>query len=78
MQELIHSDAELERIFKLVTSIKGVGPVLTTELLIYTQQFTHMTTPKQLACYSGVAPFTHTSGTSIRGGQALLILPICS
>ena len=67
MQELIHSDTELERIFQLVTSIKGVGPVLTTELLIYTQQFTRMTTPKQLACYCGVAPFTHTSGTSIRG-----------
>ena len=67
MQELIHSDSELERIFQLVTSIKGVGPVLTTELLIYTEQFTRMTTPKQLACYCGVAPFTHTSGTSIRG-----------
>lgn len=67
MQELIHSDTELERIFQLVTSIKGVGPVLTTELLIYTQQFTRIYTPKQLACYCGVAPFSHTSGTSIRG-----------
>lgn len=26
-----------------------------------------MTNVKQLACYCGVAPFTHTSGTSVRG-----------
>lgn len=38
MQELISGDEELNRIFQLVTSIKGVGPVLTTELLIYTHQ----------------------------------------
>lgn len=67
MQELISGDEELNRIFHLVISIKGVGPVLATELLIYTHQFTRMATPKQLACYCGVAPFAHTSGTSIRG-----------
>jgi transposase len=67
MQELISSDPELKRIFELVTSVKGVGQVLATELLIYTHKFTRMTNVKQLACYCGVAPFTHTSGTSIRG-----------
>lgn len=67
MQELIATDAELNQVFLLVTSIKGVGTVLATELLIYTQRFTRMTNAKQLACYCGVAPFTHTSGTSIRG-----------
>lgn len=67
MQELIHSDAELKQIFVLATSVKGVGQILGTELLIYTHKFTRMTNAKQLACYCGVAPFTHTSGTSIRG-----------
>jgi transposase len=67
MQELIHGDEELNRIFQLITSIKGVGQVLATQLLVYTNQFTRMVTAKQLACYCGVAPFTHTSGTSIRG-----------
>ena len=67
MQELIHSDAELKQIFVLATSVKGVGQILATELLIYTHKFTRMTNAKQLACYCGVAPFTHTSGTSIRG-----------
>jgi transposase len=67
MQQLISSDTELKQIFTLATSVKGVGPVLATELLIYTHKFTRMTNVKQLACYCGVAPFTHTSGTSIRG-----------
>jgi transposase len=67
MQQLINSDEELKEIFTLATSVKGVGPVLATELLIYTHKFTRMTNVKQLACYCGVAPFTHSSGTSIRG-----------
>lgn len=67
MQELVANDPELTTIFALATSVKGVGKVLATELLIYTHKFTRMTNVKQLACYCGVAPFTHTSGTSIRG-----------
>lgn len=67
MQELISDDEELKQLFLLTTSVKGVGSVLATELLIYTHRFTRMTNVKQLACYCGVAPFTHSSGTSIRG-----------
>jgi len=65
--ELIETDQGLKTIFILVTSIKGVGTVLATELMIYTHVFTRMNNAKQLACYCGVAPFSHTSGTSIRG-----------
>jgi len=67
MLELIDTDPELKQIFALATSVKGVGPVLATQLLIYTHKFTRMTGVKQLACYCGVAPFTHCSGTSVRG-----------
>lgn len=67
IRKLVEQDKELKNIFALVTSIKGVGPVLATELLVYTHKFTRMNNAKQLACYCGVAPFTHTSGTSIKG-----------
>jgi len=67
MLELINSDPEMKNIFSLVTSIKGVGTVLATELMVYTHLFQRLDTPKQLACYCGVAPFSHTSGTSIKG-----------
>jgi transposase len=67
MLELIWDDAELRHLYTLMTSIKGVGQVLATELLVYTHKFTRLTNAKQLACYCGVAPFGHTSGTSVRG-----------
>lgn len=64
---LINSDEELKSIFDLATSVGGVGNVLATELMVYTHGFTRMTDVKKLACYCGVAPFSHTSGTSIKG-----------
>jgi transposase len=67
MHELIYNDEELKRMFELVTSIKGVGTVLATELLVYTEGFSRMANARQLACYCGVAPFEHSSGTSVRG-----------
>jgi transposase len=65
--ELIRSDIELNNVYNLVTSVKGVGTILASELIVFTHGFTRMNSPKQLACYCGVAPFSHTSGTSIQG-----------
>jgi transposase len=67
MLELIGKDPELNQLFSLVTSVKGVGNVLATELIVYTHAFKRMDGAKQLACYCGVAPFSHTSGTSVHG-----------
>lgn len=67
MLEIIHEDEALKNLYNLVTSVKCVGNVLATELIVYTNAFTRMENPSQLACYCGVAPFEHSSGTSIRG-----------
>jgi transposase len=67
MMDIINQDEELKNLFDLVTSVKGVGKVLATQLMIYTQLFTKFETAKQLSCYCGTAPFSHTSGTSIHG-----------
>jgi transposase len=67
MNELVNSDDELRNIFNLITSVKGVGTILASELIVFTHAFTRLESPKQLACYCGVAPFAHTSGTSIHG-----------
>ncbi|MBP9187335.1 MAG: IS110 family transposase [Bacteroidia bacterium] len=64
---MINQVQELKKTYELITSIKGVGQVLATELIVYTNVFTRMNNAKQLACYCGVAPFAHTSGTSIKG-----------
>lgn len=67
MLELINLDSALKALYELVTSVKCVGDVLATELIVYTNGFTRMKNTPQLSCYCGVAPFEHSSGTSIRG-----------
>lgn len=64
---LISSDPELNRLFNLITSVTGVGAVTATEVIITTNEFKTIDCPKKYACYSGIAPFEHQSGSSIRG-----------
>ncbi|WP_258105899.1 IS110 family transposase [Marinoscillum sp. MHG1-6] len=67
MLEVIHIDKEVRALYELVTSVKCVGKVLATDLIIYTHGFTRMLDGKKLACYCGVAPFEYSSGTSVYG-----------
>jgi transposase len=67
IQLVIDSDPELHRLFKIVTSIKGIGSVTAAEIIITTNEFKDINSAKKFACYSGVAPFEHRSGSSIRG-----------
>ena len=62
IDELIAKDAELKRLFSLVTSVSGIGKVTATQILITTNEFKDIRNPKQYACYAGVAPFVKESG----------------
>lgn len=65
--ELIKTDENLQRIYKIATSVNGVGMVTAIYMIITTNEFLSITDAKKYACYSGVAPFEHSSGISIRG-----------
>lgn len=67
MLEIIESDDQLKKQYRLVLSVPGVGPITATYLLVYTAAFTRFKTSRQFACFSGIAPFEYSSGTSIRG-----------
>lgn len=67
MDEVIASDETLSRLFKIVTSVEGIGRVTATEIIVTSNEFKDISCPKKYACYSGVVPFGHTSGTSIKG-----------
>ena len=45
----------------------GIGFATAVHLLIATENFTRFEDVRKLICYCGVAPFEHSSGTSIRG-----------
>jgi transposase len=67
LDRMINKDSNLKRLFKLATSVPGIGKITTLSLLYFTNEFTLFINAKQLACYCGIAPFGHTSGTSIKG-----------
>ena len=67
IRECLKADAELQRKSRLIQSIPGIGQQIATYLLIISRGMESFSTPRQFACYSGCAPFEHSSGTSIRG-----------
>ena len=62
----ILSDQRLKELFSIVQSVKGIGPVVSLNMILTTNEFKDITDPKKYACYAGVAPFEHSSGTSVR------------
>ena len=67
LQELIDQDANLQNLYRLITSVKGIGAVTARFLIVYTAGFTGFETWRKFGCYCGIAPFPYQSGTSIRG-----------
>ena len=67
IKEIVNEDDNLKLLYKLITSVVGIGFVTAINLLIYTKGFTVLNETRKLACYCGVAPFEYSSGSSIRG-----------
>ena len=67
MESIINADENLSRNYKLVRSVKGIGLINAINTIVYTNNFTSFQNARQYACYAGIAPFEHTSGTSIKG-----------
>jgi transposase len=67
IRELVRSDSVLSEQDTLLRSVSGVGPVLSWNIIYRTNEFLSVTDPRKLACYAGVVPFEHSSGTSVKG-----------
>jgi transposase len=61
----IRSDARIKRLYDLITSVPGVGPITAVKIIISTNEYLDITDPKKFASYSGVAPFRHESGIMV-------------
>jgi len=66
MLEVINNDAKLKRIYQLATSVIGVGLIVGTTFLVYTNGFTAFDNWRQFASYAGIAPFSKESGSSLK------------
>jgi len=64
---LIKEDERLKQMYDIITSVNGIGLIIAVHILVTTNEFISINDPKKYACYCGVVPFEHTSGSSIRG-----------
>jgi transposase len=67
ISELIGQDERLSELFKLVTSVPGVGSTIAAEVFVATNErpplrFKNINEPKKFACHAGVVPFAYASG----------------
>ena len=67
MESIIKSHEDLQKIYRLSTSVPGIGSQTAIYFMITTRGFSQFSSWKKLACYSGVAPFPYSSGSSIKG-----------
>lgn len=69
LEETLEANKELQHLHQIITSVDGVGTTTAIYLISLTDGFKTLNNPRKLACYAGVAPFQHSSGTSVRGKE---------
>jgi transposase len=65
--KLLQEDTSLNQQMQWATSVPGVGKFTAINVIITSGEFERISDVKKFACYAGVAPFEHSSGSSIRG-----------
>jgi len=67
IDQLVKEDQQLSEQVARAMSVPGVGIITSLHVIIATGEFEKIAEVKKFACYAGVAPFEHSSGSSIRG-----------
>jgi len=65
IETIVKSDSELKENYTLSVSVKGVGPVIATDIIIKTGNFKVIDTARKAASYAGVCPFPNASGNMV-------------
>jgi transposase len=67
IHQIIGDHPGIKNNYELLLSVPGIGHLTAVYIICCTNNFITKITGKQLASYAGVAPFSNTSGTSIKG-----------
>jgi transposase len=67
IHELVKADEKIIHLYKRATTVTGIGKITALNMIITTGEFELINESKKYACMVGVAPFEHSSGSSIRG-----------
>lgn len=65
IEAIIRENKELNESSELTTSVKGIGAVIATDLIIKTGNFKNIDTARKAASYAGVCPFPNESGKMV-------------
>ena len=63
MQRVIALNPNFKKNYDLARSVTGIGDVIATELILYTENFTKIVDAKKAASFAGVCPFPNESGS---------------
>jgi len=66
IQSIIDNDKILSRQHQLLCSVEGIGEKTSIKMIIETNAFRDFKNPRKYCCHAGVAPFSYTSGSSVR------------
>lgn len=69
LQEIIEKDEDSSKNYRLLTSIKGIGPMNAASIIVLTGNFLLFSDPNSFSSFCGCAPFERTSGTSVNKGK---------
>lgn len=69
VDKLIEETESWTENFELATSVKGIGKIVVCWMLVYTRNFSEEMTARKFAALAGIAPFEHSSGSSINKGN---------
>lgn len=65
IRQIIKDDDELNRLYELVVSVKGIGLVIAATMIVHTNAFKAFKNARKFACYIAIVPFGETSGTCL-------------
>jgi len=69
IDDLLAQNPELNKNYKLLLSVPGIGRQNALYMIVFTQNFVSFNCPKKFAAYSGIAPFPNRSGKSRRSNN---------
>ena len=66
IQSIIDNNETLSKQHQLLCSIDGIGERTSLKMILETNAFKDFKDPRKFCCHAGVAPFSYTSGSSVR------------
>lgn len=66
IEAIVQVDETIKEQARQIQSVPGVGPITCWMMIAKTEGFSTIIEPRKMACYCGIVPFDHQSGTSIK------------